>query len=66
VRLIGVGVTGLAEAGRQLDLFAEAGQLRAARLARTIDALREKYGDQAVRRAALLRRRTKDRGRRQT
>jgi DNA polymerase-4 len=64
VRLIGVGVSGLAEAGRQLDMFAEAAHLRAAKLARTIDALREKYGDEAVRRAALIRRRTTNRRRR--
>jgi DNA polymerase-4 len=54
VRLIGVGVSGLMEAARQLDLFGESEQLRAEKLARTLDAIRDKYGWESVQRAALV------------
>ncbi len=59
VRLIGVGTSGLVEAARQLDLFGNDEQLRAAKLARTVDALREKFGRKAVQRAALVKKRRK-------
>jgi hypothetical protein len=57
VRLIGVGVSGLTEAARQMELFAEPKQNRAAKVARAVDAIREKYGWDAVKRATLVRRR---------
>ncbi|MBL8057782.1 MAG: DNA polymerase IV [Anaerolineales bacterium] len=56
VRLIGVGVSGLTEPARQLGLFEEAPQARATRLAQALDAIREKYGQEAVQRAALAKR----------
>ncbi len=55
VRLIGVGVSGLAPAARQLELFGETAQPRAAKLAETIDKIRAKYGWEAVKRASSLR-----------
>jgi DNA polymerase-4 len=58
VRLLGVGAANLTEAARQLEMFNDAGQERAEKLARVVDALREKYGRQAVQRAALVRRKT--------
>jgi DNA polymerase-4 len=57
VRLIGVGVSGLTEAARQLDLFGESTQARAEKLAKTVDAIRERYGWEAVKRASLVKRR---------
>ena len=54
VRLIGVGVAGLAPAARQLDLFGDSTQQRAARLAEAVDKIRAKYGWGALKRAALL------------
>jgi DNA polymerase-4 len=57
VRLIGVGVSGLTEAARQMELFTEPKQNRAAKVARAVDAIREKYGWDAVKRATLVRRR---------
>ncbi len=59
VRLVGVGAAGLMEAARQLDIFGEGDQERKARLARTIDALREKYGERAIQRAALAKKQEK-------
>jgi len=52
VRLIGVGVTGLAQ-GRQLSLFETADE-RLGRLSRTVDEIRGRYGENAIRRASLL------------
>jgi len=52
VRLIGVGVAGLFEA-RQLGLFDTAAE-RLSRLSHTVDEIRLKYGDNAIRRASLL------------
>jgi DNA polymerase-4 len=52
VRLIGLGVTGLGQA-RQLALF-EASTPRLAKLSRAVDEIRSKYGEQAIRRASLL------------
>ncbi len=54
VRLIGVGVSGLAHA-RQLSLF-DAPTRRLGKLSRTVDAIRRKYGKDAIRRASLLER----------
>ena len=52
VRLIGVGVSGLTHA-RQLSLF-DAPAKRLGKLSRTVDAIRRKYGKDAIRRASLL------------
>jgi len=54
VRLIGVGVSGLTH-GRQLSLF-DAPAKRLGKLSRTVDAIRRKYGKDAIRRASLLER----------
>jgi DNA polymerase-4 len=57
VRLIGVGATNLEAAARQLSLFAspdDAAVERQARLDAALDRIRERYGDDAVRRASLL------------
>lgn len=53
VRLIGVGVTGLEEPVQQLGLWETASE-RGQRLQEALDALRERYGDDAVRRASEL------------
>ncbi len=60
VRLIGVGVTNLA-AERQLALFDEAPR-RVERAEQAMDELRERFGHDAVRRAALLRERPRPPG----
>jgi len=52
LRLIGVGVTGLAQA-RQLGLF-DAPTERLDKLSRVVDEIRSKYGRDAIRRASLL------------
>lgn len=52
VRLIGVGVSGLTHA-RQLSLF-DVPAKRLGKLSRTVDAIRRKYGKDAIRRASLL------------
>ena len=52
VRLIGVGVTGLAQA-RQLGLF-DAPTERLGKLSRAVDEIRRKHGKEAIRRASLL------------
>jgi DNA polymerase-4 len=55
VRLIGVGVSGIVPAGSvPAHLFRDPAVDRARRLARAQDSVREKLGDGAVRRAALL------------
>jgi DNA polymerase IV len=54
VRLLGVGVSGLAPAARQLSLFGDPPQERAAKLAETVDKIRAKYGWEAVKRASML------------
>ncbi len=54
VRLLGVGVSGLTTATRQLSLFGDAPQERAAKLAETVDKIRAKYGWEAVKRASRL------------
>jgi DNA polymerase-4 len=53
VRLIGVGVSKLGTGERQLSLFEGAGDGRIEklrRLSRSVDRIREKYGDEAIRR----------------
>jgi DNA polymerase-4 len=55
VRLIGVGVSGIVPVGSvPAHLFRDPAVDRARRLARAQDSVREKLGDGAVRRAALL------------
>jgi DNA polymerase-4 len=54
VRLIGVGVSGLTHA-RQLSLF-DVPAKRLGKLSRTVDAIRRRYGKDAIRRASLLER----------
>jgi DNA polymerase-4 len=49
VRLIGVGVSGLGAPYRQLELW-DAGSEKQRRLQQAVDALREKYGPDAIRR----------------
>ena len=49
VRLIGVGVSGLGEPLRQLELW-ESGTEKERRLQAVLDELREKYGDNAIKR----------------
>ena len=60
VRLIGVGVSGLTESARQMELFAEPKQGRAAKVAKAVDAIREKYGWDSVKRATLVRKKKRD------
>jgi DNA polymerase-4 len=55
VRLLGVRATHLA-GGRQLDLF-DAGSEKRARLDKAVDDIRDRYGEKAIRRAALIRKR---------
>ena len=58
VRLLGVGISGLGAAGSgQATLFPDPATERARRLARAADAVRHRYGEGAVKRARLLRRR---------
>jgi DNA polymerase-4 len=55
VRLLGVGISGLEPRGRgQAVLFEDDDQVRARRLARATDAVRDKLGENAVTRARLL------------
>lgn len=49
VRLIGVGVSGLGPPLRQLSLWEDGGE-KSRKLQEVLDALREKYGDDAIRR----------------
>ena len=49
VRLIGVGVSGLGEPMRQLELW-ETGSEKERKLQEVVDELREKYGDKAIKR----------------
>ena len=53
VRLIGVGVTGLGPAARQLALWNEAGE-KERKLVAAVDALRERFGDSVIRRGSSL------------
>lgn len=53
VRLIGVGVSGLTEPARQLDLF-DGDAEKQRRLQKALDELQSKYGDRLIRRGAGL------------
>jgi len=56
VRLIGVGVSKFEPETQQLSLFERAGEGKAEklrRLSRAVDRIREKYGDEAIRRGSL-------------
>ncbi len=53
VRLVGVGVSGLTQMGRQLRLFEQESQ-RQAQLETALDRIRAKYGEGAIQRASLL------------
>ena len=58
VRLIGVGVSKFEPEERQLSLFEETGEGKVEklrRLSQAVDRIREKYGDEAIRRASLVR-----------
>ena len=56
VRLLGAGVSQLVEGGAgQLDLFADPHRERSSRIARAADALVEKYGEEIITRARLVR-----------
>jgi DNA polymerase-4 len=55
VRLIGIGVSGFDPVRRQLDLFVDAPRPENEHLKTTLDALRNKFGDQVVRRGGDLR-----------
>ncbi len=59
VRLIGIGVSGLTDPARQLNLFdaPQAGFERKRKAAAVIDKLRDKFGDDAIQRASLAGRR---------
>jgi nucleotidyltransferase/DNA polymerase involved in DNA repair len=66
VRLLGVGMSGLAHAGsgsrlEQLSLFPDPREERRRRFDRAADSLRDRLGSDAVVRARLLRRRRRDR-----
>jgi hypothetical protein len=55
VRLLGLGVSGLEPSGQgQADLFADAAEERARRMAKAADAVRERMGERALTRARLL------------
>ena len=55
-RLLGVGTSGLVPAGAgQLDLFSDPLRERAARVARAADALADKYGEDIIKKARLVR-----------
>jgi DNA polymerase-4 len=52
---LGVGISGLSRAGGgQLDLFASPAALRDARVELAMDAIRDRFGEDAVQRARLL------------
>ena len=58
VRLIGVGVSKFEPEERQLSLFEGTGEGKVEklrRLSQAVDRIREKYGDEAIRRASLVR-----------
>jgi len=62
LRLLGVGVSGLLDhAGYQLSLFGD-GDQRRARLNRALDAIRDRFGRDAITRASLLRISPQERG----
>jgi DNA polymerase-4 len=54
LRLIGVGVSGLKRESRQLSLMPEAGDEKREKLDKTIDAIRERFGRDALKRGRAL------------
>ena len=55
VGTLGVGLSGLSDAGpRQMDLFSDPSAPRSARLENAMDAIRDRFGEDAVQRARLL------------
>ena len=55
VGTLGVGLSGLSEAGPgQMDLFADSSPPRDTRLEKAMDAIRDRFGEDAVQRARLL------------
>jgi DNA polymerase IV len=65
VRLLGVGISHLEPAGeRQPGLFADSAEERARSLIRAADEVRDRFGEEAVQRARLLRRRGEKKDRR--
>jgi DNA polymerase-4 len=55
VGTLGVGLAGLSDTDPgQMDLFAEASSPRGARIEKAIDAIRDRFGEDAVQRARLL------------
>ena len=54
VRLIGVGVSNLCKEPPQVPLFPDAASVRYARLDRVLDAVREKYGQEVMKRGRLF------------
>ena len=55
VGTLGVGLSGLSDAGPgQMDLFSEGSTPRDARLEKAMDAIRDRFGEDAVQRARLL------------
>jgi len=55
VGTLGVGLAGLSDAGPgQMDLFADPSSPRSARIEKAIDAIRDRFGEDAVQRARLL------------
>jgi DNA polymerase-4 len=54
VRLVGIGVSNLSTTGHQLGLFAREHVARLGRLAQAVDKIRDRFGEDAIRRASLL------------
>jgi len=53
IRLIGIGVSNLTTAGYQVGLFDQHSE-RLARLAKAVDDIRDRFGEEAIQRASLL------------
>jgi DNA polymerase-4 len=54
VRLVGIGASNLSTTGYQLELFGQRDGERLARLAEAVDQIRDRFGEEAIRRASLL------------
>jgi DNA polymerase-4 len=54
IRLVGIGAGKLSTTGYQLELFNQQDDQRLARLAATVDRIRDRFGEGAIRRASLL------------